>query len=67
MIASRGTFLISPSSFSSANALPNAAELPMFPPGTITQSGGSHPRASSTRYMMLFCPSSRNGFTLFIR
>jgi len=63
--ASRGTRLINPSCFNSVNAWPNAEQLPRFPPGTITQSGGCQSRASSTRYMIDFCPSRRNGFTLF--
>ena len=67
MTASRGIFLIRPSSFSSVNALPNAEQLPRLPPGTMTQSGGCQSRASRMRYMMLFCPSSRKGLTLFIR
>ena len=49
------------------NAFPNAAQFPRFPPGTMTQSGLCQSRASSTRYMMLFCPSRRKGLTLFIR
>ena len=67
MIASRGIFLIRPSSFSSMNALPKAEQLPRFPPGTMTQSGGSQSRASRMRYMIDFCPSRRKGLTLFIR
>ena len=49
------------------NALPKALELPRLPPGTTIQSGGSQPFASSTRYMIVFWPSRRNGLTEFIR
>ena len=48
-------------------AFPKALELPRLPPGTTIQSGTSHPRPSSTRNMIVFWPSRRNGFTEFIR
>jgi hypothetical protein len=65
--ASRGTRSINPISFSSENALPNALLFPRLPPGTTIQSGVSQRSASSTRNMIVFCPSSRNGFTLLTR
>ena len=50
-----------------AKALPKALELPKFPPGTTIQSGTCQRRLSSTRNMIVFCPSSRKGLTLLTR
>ena len=65
--ASCGTRSIRPSSFSSINALPKELLLPRLPPGTMIQSGTCQPRPSMIRSMMVFWPSSRNGFSELTR
>ncbi len=67
MTASRGSRFSNPRSDNSMNALPKALTLPRLPPGTTIQSGASQRSASSTRYMIVFCPSSRKGLTLLTR
>ena len=44
------------------NALPNALELPRFPPGTIIQSGTSQSNCCTISIPTVFCPSIRRAF-----
>ena len=68
MTARRGSRLISPSSASSMNALPKAltvAEVAAGHDDPVRHLPGAAPPARG--YMIVFCPSSRNGLTLLTR
>ena len=63
----RGIFVMSPSACSSRNALPNADVFPRLPAGSTIQSGACQPSCWSISNTIVFCPSTRHGFTELAR